>query len=180
MWSLLKRLAGLFGGKKEDRVVDLGRPVASDHPDSDHLASENPEAPHPMPEGKAKGARQGEAAGCLSGDSEAWDTKNALDAQDAQDTGEEAGRKRRIGPKYVPFNISAPFIRRPVATTLLTIAIALAGSIAFTTLPVAPLPEMDFPVVVVRARLPGASPEIMATTVATPPRDHGNHGCNTP
>ena len=168
MWSLLKRLAGLFGGNKEDRVVDLGRPVASDHPDSDHLASENPEASHPMPEDKTKGIRQGEAAGCLSGDSEAWDTKNALDAQDAQDTGEEAGRKRRIGPKYVPFNISAPFIRRPVATTLLTIAIALAGSIAFTTLPVAPLPEMDFPVVVVRARLPGASPEIMATTVATP------------
>ena len=55
-----------------------------------------------------------------------------------------------------------------MATTLLTIAIALAGCISFTTLPVAPLPEMDFPVVVVRARLPGASPEIMATTVATP------------
>ncbi|MCD7984938.1 MAG: efflux RND transporter permease subunit, partial [Desulfovibrio sp.] len=65
-------------------------------------------------------------------------------------------------------NISAPFIRRPVATTLLTIAIALAGMVAFGLLPVAPLPEVDFPVVVVRARMPGASPETMAATVATP------------
>src|SRR6185437_10098904 len=65
-------------------------------------------------------------------------------------------------------NISEPFIRRPVATTLLTIAIAIAGAIAFTVLPVSPLPQIDFPTVVVRAGLPGASAQIMASSVATP------------
>src|ERR1700724_814898 len=65
-------------------------------------------------------------------------------------------------------NISAPFIRRPVATTLLTVAIALAGAIAFEVLPVAPLPEVDFPTISVGASLPGASAEIMASSVATP------------
>ena len=65
-------------------------------------------------------------------------------------------------------NISGPFIRRPVATTLLTIAIALAGAIAFRLLPVAPLPQVDFPTVSVGAGLPGASPETMASSVATP------------
>lgn len=65
-------------------------------------------------------------------------------------------------------NLSAPFVRRPVATTLLTLALALAGLVAFRLLPVAPLPEVDFPVVVVRAGMPGASPETMAATVATP------------
>ena len=65
-------------------------------------------------------------------------------------------------------NISAPFIRRPVATTLLTVAIALAGAIAFEVLPVSPLPEVDFPTISVSAGLPGASAEIMASSVATP------------
>jgi len=65
-------------------------------------------------------------------------------------------------------NISAPFIRRPVATTLLTVAIALAGTIAFEVLPVAPLPEVDFPTISVSASLPGASANIMASSVATP------------
>jgi len=65
-------------------------------------------------------------------------------------------------------NISAPFIRRPVATTLLTVAIALAGAIAFEVLPVAPLPEVDFPTISVGAGLPGASAGIMASSVATP------------
>ncbi len=65
-------------------------------------------------------------------------------------------------------NISEPFIRRPVATTLLTVAIALAGAIAFEVLPVAPLPEVDFPTVSVGAGLPGASADIMASSVATP------------
>ncbi len=65
-------------------------------------------------------------------------------------------------------NISEPFIRRPVATTLLTIAIAIAGAIAFTVLPVSPLPQIDFPTIVVRAGLPGASAQIMASSVATP------------
>jgi multidrug efflux pump len=65
-------------------------------------------------------------------------------------------------------NISAPFIHRPVATTLLTVAIALAGAIAFEVLPVAPLPEVDFPTISVGAGLPGASAAIMASSVATP------------
>jgi len=65
-------------------------------------------------------------------------------------------------------NVSAPFIYRPVATTLLTIAIALAGAIAFKVLPVSPLPQVDFPTISVSASLPGASAEIMASSVATP------------
>src|ERR1700726_1219580 len=65
-------------------------------------------------------------------------------------------------------NISAPFIRRPVATTLLTVAIALAGAIGFMVLPVSPLPEVDFPTISVSSGLPGGSAEIMASSVATP------------
>jgi multidrug efflux pump len=65
-------------------------------------------------------------------------------------------------------NISAPFIRRPVGTTLLTIAVALAGVVAYLQLPVAPLPQVDFPTISVQASLPGASPEIMAASVAAP------------
>jgi multidrug efflux pump len=65
-------------------------------------------------------------------------------------------------------NISAPFINRPVATTLLTVAVALAGVVAFMVLPVAPLPRVDFPTISVSASLPGASAQIMAASVATP------------
>src|ERR671927_409908 len=65
-------------------------------------------------------------------------------------------------------SISAPFVRRPVGTTLLTIAIVMAGAIAFRLLPVAPLPQVDFPTINVVAGLPGASPETMASSVATP------------
>ena len=65
-------------------------------------------------------------------------------------------------------NLSEPFIRRPVATVLLTIGVALAGIVSFFLLPVSPLPHVDFPVISVMARLPGASPETMATSVATP------------
>ena len=65
-------------------------------------------------------------------------------------------------------NISAPFIHRPVATTLLTVAVAIAGAIAFQVLPVSPLPQVDFPTISVSASLPGASAEIMASSVATP------------
>jgi len=65
-------------------------------------------------------------------------------------------------------NISEPFIRRPVATTLLLIAITLAGAVAFRLLPVSPLPQVDFPTISVSAGLPGASPETMASSVATP------------
>jgi len=65
-------------------------------------------------------------------------------------------------------NISEAFIRRPVATTLLTVAIALAGAVAFRVLPVSPLPQVDFPTISVSAGLPGASPETMASSVATP------------
>ena len=65
-------------------------------------------------------------------------------------------------------NFSAPFIRRPVATSLVTLAILLSGSIAFRFLPVAPLPQVDLPTIGVGASLPGASPETMASAVATP------------
>jgi multidrug efflux pump len=65
-------------------------------------------------------------------------------------------------------NLSGPFIDRPVATTLLTFGIALAGAIAFRLLPVSPLPQVDYPTISVQASLPGASPETMAATVATP------------
>ncbi len=65
-------------------------------------------------------------------------------------------------------SLSRPFIDRPVATTLLTIAIALAGIVGYTVLPVAPLPQVDFPTIQVNAGLPGASAEIMASSIATP------------
>ena len=68
----------------------------------------------------------------------------------------------------VTSNFSAPFIRRPVATSLITIAILLSGVAAFRFLPVAPLPQVDFPTIAVGASLPGASPETMASAVATP------------
>jgi len=69
-------------------------------------------------------------------------------------------------------NLSAPFIRRPVATTLLTIAIALAGFLGYSKLPVAPLPQVDFPTISVSAQLPGASPEVVATSLAAPLERH--------
>ena len=65
-------------------------------------------------------------------------------------------------------NLSAPFIRRPVATTLLMVAIALAGAVGYRFLPVSPLPQVEFPTISVSAGLPGASPETMASSVATP------------
>src|SRR6201995_1876541 len=65
-------------------------------------------------------------------------------------------------------NPSELFIRRPVATTLLTIAVAIAGAVGFTVLPVSPLPQVDFPTISVQASLSGASAQIMASSVATP------------
>jgi multidrug efflux pump len=65
-------------------------------------------------------------------------------------------------------SISAPFIHRPVATTLITLGIALAGLLGFQLLPIAPLPQVDFPTISVSASLPGASPDTMAATVSTP------------
>jgi multidrug efflux pump len=69
-------------------------------------------------------------------------------------------------------NISAPFIRRPVGTILLTVAIALAGFLGYAKLPVAPLPQVDFPTISVSAQLPGASPEVVATSLAAPLERH--------
>src|SRR6202163_357714 len=69
---------------------------------------------------------------------------------------------------HLTSNFSAPFIRRPVATSLITIAIFLSGAVAFNFLPVAPLPQVDFPTISIGASLPGASPETMASAVATP------------
>src|SRR5215218_6637538 len=64
--------------------------------------------------------------------------------------------------------LSGPFIRRPVATTLLTLAMSLSGALGYFMLPVSPLPEVEFPSIQVSASLPGANPETMATAVATP------------
>src|SRR5258705_8198878 len=69
-------------------------------------------------------------------------------------------------------NPSRAFIRRPVATTLLTFGLAAAGAIAFFQLPVSPLPQIDFPTISIRATLPGGSPEDVATTVASPLERH--------
>jgi multidrug efflux pump len=69
-------------------------------------------------------------------------------------------------------SLSAPFIRRPVATILLTFGVAASGALAFSQLPVSPLPQVDFPTISVRAQLPGASPEVVATSVATPLERH--------
>ncbi len=90
--------------------------------------------------------------------------------------GERDGRRggRRSGRgawhcwRSVRVSLSAPFIRRPVGTTLLTIAISLAGAMSYGLLPVSPLPQVDFPTIQVSASLPGAGPETMAATVATP------------
>src|SRR5262249_41316808 len=72
-----------------------------------------------------------------------------------------AGRSGRM-------SVSTPFIYRPIATSLLLVAMTLAGAIAYTLLPVSALPEVDFPTITVSASLPGASPEVMAASVATP------------
>ena len=69
-------------------------------------------------------------------------------------------------------NISAPFITRPVATTLLTLAILVAGALAYFELPVASLPQVDFPTISVQAQLPGANPEVVATSLASPLERH--------
>src|SRR5262249_2315157 len=69
-------------------------------------------------------------------------------------------------------SLSTPFIRRPVATTLLTVGIAIAGLFAFDQLPVSPLPQVDFPTISVTAQMPGTSPNDMAQTVATPLERH--------
>ena len=74
---------------------------------------------------------------------------------DEDDGVETLGRPKRFGPEVLPVNLSSVFIRRPVATTLLTIALALAGAVSFRLLPVAPLPEMDFPVVREEAKAAG-------------------------
>src|SRR6266851_1449900 len=69
-------------------------------------------------------------------------------------------------------SLTAVFVNRPVATTLLTVGIALAGAAAFFQLPLAPLPQVDYPTISIRAKMPGASPEVMATAVATPLERH--------
>src|SRR5215831_11252013 len=65
-------------------------------------------------------------------------------------------------------SISSPFISRPTGTTLLTVAVAFVGALAYTMLPVSPLPQVEFPTIQVSTSLPGASPETMASSVATP------------
>ena len=69
-------------------------------------------------------------------------------------------------------NISSPFVRRPIATVLLTLAVSLAGALGYGQLPVSPLPQVDFPTISVSAQLPGASPEVVATSLAAPLERH--------
>jgi multidrug efflux pump len=83
-------------------------------------------------------------------------------------TSSEGPASEDAHPARTVASISAPFIRRPIATVLLTAAIALAGFVAFLQLPTAPLPQVDFPTINVAAQLPGASPDIMASAVAAP------------
>ena len=97
----------------------------------------------------------------------------AFDRIAARLRGRSAGRRAgRAAGGQSDVNISAPFIHRPVATILLTIGVALCGAVAFMLLPVAPLPRIDVPAIFVSAQLPGASPEVMASTVATPLERH--------
>ena len=84
----------------------------------------------------------------------------------------EHERRQGCAGECAAVNPAAPFIKRPVATTLLTIGVALAGFFAFSKLPVAPLPQVDFPTISVFATMPGGSPDTMATTVATPLERH--------
>src|SRR5206468_10433080 len=88
----------------------------------------------------------------------------------SQTTGSSASPQPRRPPGWGNrlMNFSALFINRPVATTLLTVAVGLAGTLAYFFLPVSPLPQVDFPTIQVQWRLPGASPETMASSVATP------------
>src|SRR5882757_10457898 len=83
-----------------------------------------------------------------------------------------AGDSRQEKANVVLFNISAPFIRRPIGTTLLAAGIFLVGMLARYALPVAPLPNVDMPIVFVSASQPGASPGNMATTVSAPLERH--------
>ena len=98
--------------------------------------------------------------------------KKDVSAERDNEGGEIAHGDRPSGfdapPAEADMSLSTPFIHRPVATTLLTVAIAIAGAIAFSVLPVSPLPQVDFPTISVNAGLPGASAEIMASSVATP------------
>jgi hypothetical protein len=77
-------------------------------------------------------------------------------------------RTLSVGITEQSMNISAPFIRRPVATSLLALGLLMAGILSYTRLPVAPIPQVEYPVINVNAGLPGASPETMASSVATP------------
>src|SRR5260370_12412317 len=80
----------------------------------------------------------------------------------------EAQKSAENLPASGGVHFSAPFIKRPVATTLLSVAIILAGAVAYKLLPVASLPQVEYPVISVGAGLPGADPETMASAVATP------------
>src|SRR4029453_16275526 len=94
-----------------------------------------------------------------------------LAAQPGSDALYDAGHLSRLRAPLgtvPPMTLSEPFIRRPVATSLLALALAIAGVLAFLNLAVAPLPQVAYPTIVVNAGLPGASPETMASSVATP------------
>src|SRR5439155_10085712 len=152
-------------GRQEPRRRDLpGMPAAlpPDHDDHDGGPAQRP-AP-----GREPWGRGGAAA-------TAWYCHRRWVAREpAPDPLHDAGHLSRLRstvasrPGNDGMNLSALFIARPVATTLLTVGLALTGAIAFSLLPVAPLPQVDFPTIQVQAALPGASPETMATSVAAP------------
>jgi hypothetical protein len=125
-------------------------------------------APQPCCAG-APGQRRSEPRGGAFPSYRAWGYRPA-ECPALGDGGDDPQGCRKVNP-------SAPFIARPVATTLLTIGIALAGFFAFLRLPVAPLPPVDYPTIMVNANMPGASPATMAATVATPPRTPSRHHC---
>src|SRR4029453_7608423 len=136
----------------------------------------SPSAPAPAPSCAARSASRSWAAFCSPRCSRStrrrWCTWPSIGSPDA--AGPPPRRIRSPPPRgtahegLTAMNIAEPFIRRPAAPTLLSGAVLLAGTMAYRVLPVAPLPQVEFPVIQVQANLPGASPETMAASVATP------------
>ena len=91
-----------------------------------------------------------------------------VDEDEGEAGGTNAHERARRRARGGDMNFSQPFVRRPIGTVLLTVGVALAGVTGFLLLPVSPLPQVDYPVISVTGSIPGASPETMATSVATP------------
>src|SRR6185369_10792029 len=165
-----RRARGAQGTGRGD-LPGVPAPLPADHDDDDGGAARRP-APGARHRRRVRAAP---AARCLDrGRPDREPGAHAL-----HDAGHLPGLRRPRAPlpaatraagagSGARMSFSAPFIRRPVATTLLTIGLFLAGGLAYPLLPVSSLPQVDFPTISVQADLPGASPETMATSVATP------------